>query len=92
MTPAEFKARFDEFSFASDSLVQAKLNESVRKCSPVSWGEYLDDGIAYWTAHQLALTPGGRDLRLSDKNSAETSYLKRFREFEALAGFGPVVV
>lgn len=94
MTRAEFRATVYGATFinAPDGIVDAALNSAHLKCSPESWGYLLNEGIALWTAHILAQTPEGKDLRLNDKNSAETSYLKMFNELQAVAGFGPVIV
>ena len=65
LTVAQWRDRFPTgFENASDPLIQAKLDEAYRRLSAKTWGDRLDDGAAYLTAHLIAISPGGEEMRI----------------------------
>jgi hypothetical protein len=69
---ATFRARFPEFADADDALVQEKLDEAARRTPAGEWTTVENDAHAYLAAHLLALSPFGRDARLSEKDGSST--------------------
>ena len=55
MTPADFKARFPEFTSTSDPVVQLQLNDAVLEFDVDRWGGRYDRGLSLLVAHRLAL-------------------------------------
>ncbi len=86
-----FRASFPEFNRAPDPLVAAKLQEAHSLCDPGAWADLRDIGVGLWTAHQLTLTPEGKDLRAKGDGNGSV-YKTRFDMYQAIAGFGPLVV
>jgi len=87
-----FRVRFPAFNKAPDTLVQAKIDAALRRCSAASWGDLRDDGVALWTAHQLTMEPEGREVRIANQQSGTSTYKDQFDALAMVAGFGPVVV
>lgn len=76
MTTAEFLVLFPEFAAlaAEDGgteLIDGALVRSARRVSD-SWGAKRDDVIGLTTAHMLALSPFGRNARLSAADGSST--------------------
>lgn len=68
MTPAAFLELYAEFRALYDEdpgLIVAALARAERRISD-SWEERRDDAVALTAAHQLALSPWGRNARLSE--------------------------
>jgi hypothetical protein len=76
-----FRARFPEFNQAPDSLVQATLDGCSVEFAPTIWGNKLDEGHGYLTAHKLSLSPFGQQARLAEGKRGETTY---FLEYQRL--------
>ncbi len=58
MTPAEFRAICPEFADPAkfpDAQVQFWLTAAENQCDPSRWGNQLDMGIMFLTAHRLTL-------------------------------------
>jgi len=68
VTVASFKSAFPEFADAPTGLVQAKLTDSAQLCPLVPWGALQDQGVSYYTAQALALSPFARKMALADKD------------------------
>ena len=66
--PAAFKIEFPEFASADDNLVAAKLGDSILNCDATAWGPLLKQGVYYYTAQTLALSPFARDMKLVSKD------------------------
>jgi hypothetical protein len=90
MTLASFRARFSEFSLASDALVQAALDEAETRAGDD------DTMIGYLAAHILAISPGGRAIRNAQNTSAKdqetTPYWREYLMLARQRGAGPWVV
>lgn len=74
MDSAAFVVIFPEFSalLAEDAaLIAAALARAERRVSD-SWGDRRDDVVALTTAHQLALSPWGRNARMVSKDGSTT--------------------
>lgn len=55
MTPSMFKALFPEFASDSDATVQAFIDLSAPYFNAERWGDFLNEGIACFIAHRMAL-------------------------------------
>jgi hypothetical protein len=87
-TPADFKARWTEFAFLDDDLVQAALDEAVRECDARVYRDRYDDAVGLLACHNLAISPAGQQARLeSDKGT--TTYWGRFAEIRKQKAGGP---
>jgi len=53
--PADIKARFPEFDTIDDARIQIFIDDAVIILNIVYWGAKYDLGLAYLTAHYLAL-------------------------------------
>lgn len=76
MTTAEFLVLFHEFAALAvedggTELIDGALARAARRVSD-SWGDKRDDVIGLTTAHMLALSPWGRNARLSDAKNVTT--------------------
>jgi hypothetical protein len=83
MTSAAFLIIFPEFvalNAEDPTLVTAALARADRRVSD-SWGTRRDDVIALTTAHQLALSPWGRNARLVAKDGT-TTYGEELKEWK----------
>ena len=63
MTPADFRAILPEFTDTTrwpDAQVSFWLAQGVLMLNEVRWGELLQQGLALYTAHQLALSDADR--------------------------------
>lgn len=91
---ATFKEHFPEFVQAPDTLVQAKINEALVTHKPPIWeeGDVKDQAVMYKAASFLALSPGAKHLRMSDPNSSDTIYDKRWMELARSVAFAYRVV
>jgi len=85
---AGFRASYPEFSMAQDALVSAKLSDATLRTSTTAFSATeADIHIYLLTARLLALSPFGRDMRLSaDDNS--TVYDDDLRRVERAAAVG----
>lgn len=90
VTLSKFREAFPEFTHAPDSLVSAKLAEAERVI-PSHWGAIREDGIKYTAARALALSPQGRNMRLS-ADSDQTVYDGRLAELKRIASKTPMVL
>lgn len=55
-TPANFKARFPEFSTIDDSRIQIFIDDSLLVLKEATWGTLYSLAVCYLTAHYLALS------------------------------------
>lgn len=72
VTLASFRVAFPEFGEASDSLVQAKLDEATLALDARVFGVRFDEAVRYRAAHTLALSPFGQNARLVAKDGSTT--------------------
>lgn len=89
---ADFRTAFPEFTNTPEPLVTDRLSRASKEHDSGSWGELWETAVFLKTAHYLAITPQGREMRLSSEKSSETSYSKRLEELTPLAGFGALCV
>lgn len=87
-TPTTFKARWAEFAYLADALVQLALDEAVDECDARVYADRYDDAVGLLAAHNLAISPAGQQARLeSDKGT--TTYWGRFAEIRRQKAGGP---
>jgi hypothetical protein len=72
VTLASFRVHFPEFEGASDSLVQAKLDEAALALDERVFGARFDEAVRYLAAHRLALSPFGQTARMVAKDGSTT--------------------
>jgi hypothetical protein len=80
---ASFRARYPEFSNASDSLVVSCLNEAeMELVANADWGNRFDTAHGLLTADKLWSSPFGATMRLDDagKVMASSRYAKQLGE------------
>jgi hypothetical protein len=70
LTLEQFREQFPEFAEASDSLVESRLDMAKLMCDPEVWGQKRSLGIAFLTAHYIAISPGGEEMRLQGNQKA----------------------
>ncbi|MCK5603145.1 DUF4054 domain-containing protein [Candidatus Pacearchaeota archaeon] len=58
ITPSTFKVRFPEFDSVDDARIQLFLDDAELILNSAYWGDKLDLGTSYYTAHALASAPG----------------------------------
>lgn len=86
MTAAEFKALFPEFDGASNTLVESRIAWAEARTPADVWGaDYRDQGIAFLTAHFLALLPQAKALRKGETPGA-TMYLTERQRLARIVG------
>lgn len=73
---ATFRTRFPEFAPAADALVEACLAEALTQTPSDVWGDKADAAQGLLTGHLLALSPFGRNAKLSSEKG-ESTYGKR---------------
>jgi hypothetical protein len=62
----QFTARYPEFAKADKRLIQATLDEAAREVAKDIYRTKFDAAHGALTAHRLAISPFGRNARLSD--------------------------
>jgi hypothetical protein len=87
MTAAEFRARYPEFTSASDALVLAALAEAEAAVTESVWGALYTEGLGLRAAMVLASSPQGRQIRIKGGDRA-TIYERRFRELTSVVACG----
>lgn len=68
ITPSTFKVRFPEFVSEEDARIQLFLDDAELILNSTYWGDKLDLGTAYFTAHSLAVAN-----RMAEGGSAGTT-------------------
>lgn len=91
VTLASFRVHFPEFDGASDSLVQAKLDEAALALDERVFGARFDEAVRYSAAHRLALSPFGQNARMVAKDGSTTYGTQLDNVCRACAG-GPWAV
>lgn len=88
---SEFLVFAPEFGPAENTLIAAKLAEAERRCPAATWGagEFQASGIMNKAAQLLALSPQGREMKLStdDGKTAWDDQIVRLNRIAA-AGLG----
>lgn len=89
MTAAEFKALFPEFVNASNDLVTSRILWAEARTPADVWGEdsLREQGIAFLTAHFLALLPNAKDMRKGEK-PGESMYLRERTRLSRIVSSG----
>lgn len=91
VTLASFRVAFPEFEGASDTLVQAKLDEATTALDERVFGVRFDEAVRYRAAHTLAISPFGQNARLVAKDGS-TTYGTLFDAVCRACAGGPWVV
>lgn len=73
-----FDARFPEFAGRPDALLTSTLETAHARCHSDTWGTGRNDGVLYLTAHLLALSPFGREMRMVNRDGT-TAYEATYR-------------
>lgn len=73
VSAATFDARFPEFAGRPDALLTSVLAAATARCHSDTWGTGQNEGILYLTAHLLALSPFGREMRMVNRDGT-TAY------------------
>lgn len=87
MTAAEFKVLFPEFVSAADALVTSRIDWATPRTPLDIWGELQEQGIAFLTAHFLALLPNAKEMRKGEK-PGESMYLRERMRLEQIVSSG----
>lgn len=66
VTASSFKERFAEFADVADEEITPLIEEADRMHNDAAWGDRLDDGINYYTAHLLCLKLRAEDAEAGD--------------------------
>jgi len=80
---SDFHERFPEF-YSNPELSQAKLDEAAFSLNPSVYGADTTDTYqlaqGYLAAHLLAISPLGKNARLTDDGDGDTPYGRRYRQ------------
>lgn len=87
LTTAEFRDRYPEFANTPETLVSWSLDNAYASTPANVWGCRQDEGAALLCAHNLALSPMARDMRLADADG-DTLYGKRRAFLEQVVASG----
>lgn len=68
VTVSSFKVQYPEFANADTALLQATLDDAVKLCPAVPWGDKQDMGVMRQTAALLARSPFARGMELQMVN------------------------
>lgn len=90
ITPDVIREAWPEFEDTPDNLIEMKISEASVRVNADRWGDSTWVGRLYLTAHLLAVSPYGRDARLSAKDGSST-YLEQFKTFQRAIVGGPRV-
>lgn len=88
VTLASFRVHFPELNAASDTLVQAKLDEAALALDERVFGARFDEAVRYSAAHRLALSPFGQNARMVAKDGSTTYGMQFDNVCRACAGGG----
>jgi hypothetical protein len=66
-TTAQFFLDFPEFSGASSVTLQKRIDWATDRTDPGVWGGKTEQGIAWMTAHFMALLPEAKDMRQGEQ-------------------------
>ncbi len=72
MVLADFRVAFPEFRSASDALVGQQLAFAEAQIDPAVWKSTTAEGHGLLTAHKLALSPFGKQAKLSTASGSST--------------------
>lgn len=64
ITVAQFRTTFPEFAATArypDAQVQFWLTLGYKRCRPTPWADLLDEGVQFYTAHNLVLERQAQD-------------------------------
>lgn len=93
VTITDIKTTFPEFDLgtpAADALITAKLAEAVAQVDVSLFQNSVnaDSAIKYLTAHLMALTPGGLNMKLVKAGEEDTLYYPTYKRLIRVAAFG----
>lgn len=74
-----FDNRFPEFAGRPDDLLTSILAAATARCHSDAWGTGRNEGVLYLSAHLLALSPYGREMRMVNKDGT-TAYEGTYRD------------
>jgi len=87
----KFQNRFPEFKETDAVQVQRALEDSQGTLDATTWGDRLEQGIAYQAAHLLAMSPLGEQAKLSLEKRG-TIYGQRFEMLKRIVATTPTVI
>jgi hypothetical protein len=79
VTYQQFIAKFPEFRNVAPGAVCSALDEASCFVDACVWGNKRDQGIGYWAANALAISPFGTNTQLQ-VGTGRTSYQVKFEE------------
>lgn len=88
VTVASFKAQYPEFEEAGDPLIQAKLNDAAVNVDAATWGTEADAAVMLTAAHNLAISPFGRNTRLDKDDPTRSIYGEELKVRQRRVAFG----
>ena len=92
MTLAQFRVRYPDFRSAPDGLVQATLDEAALEVDATVFGALWSAAHGAMTAHVLALSPFGKNARLSPEEGKVTVFSKYLMQLTLMARQGPQTI
>jgi hypothetical protein len=81
VTPTSLRTLLPEFKTTPDPTLQAGIDSADRLVSNDSYGDKRDDVVLLTAAHTLALSPAGRNAKLSTPDGKST-YLWLLRAYK----------
>jgi hypothetical protein len=83
LTAEQFLDAYPEFETAPEDLLNTKLAEALGELNAAVYGSKLDAAHGWLTAHKIASSPYGRNLRQQDDES-ESVYWKEYARIRRL--------
>lgn len=78
---------FPEFASAPDALVTVRLGWATLRTPLEIWNTLQEQGIAFLTAHYLAILPNAKDMRKGEK-PGDSMYLRERENLELIVSSG----
>ena len=78
---------FPEFANAPDPLVTVRIGWATLRTPIEIWNALQEQGIAFLTAHYLAILPNAKDMRKGEK-PGESMYLRERQNLELMVSSG----
>ena len=88
VTVESFRQQFDEFRTTDQQSIESKLAIAKQNVNASVWGNKLDSGVLYLTAHYLSLAPSGQNAKLKPAEMAITTYGQTYKTLLRTVTFG----
>lgn len=91
VTADSFRESYPEFTNLGDDVIEAKITDGELRCPSSVWGDFADTGVCLYVAQRLALSPWGRDLKLTNDDGSTVYDRELERLVRVVASGGRVI-